>query len=297
MSICSTSPSARVGICSSAPRERRQRGGAVPVDFKEVADFRRLGPSRHEVVDFPVVAPSCASSGAADVVPAAAAARRRAVRRADGSCATGAVRAGQRADRRAVPGALPARTDRRTTCGRRGASLRTTCSRWRGRGFSATAGGDRTQSDRPGPGGCGGWPGSDAAARLHPMRVVVAPLAKRRYGEDRLLVSFFDRPVGVGEAGGAAGCGKRSPPPGSWPRPGKICKKAPGRWTTANEELQASNEEIRLINEELQASMGRARDLQGGAAVAERGADHGQPPASGEARGAGGPHRRPAAIS
>jgi two-component system, chemotaxis family, CheB/CheR fusion protein len=60
---------------------------------------------------------------------------------------------------------------------------------------------------------------------------------------------------------------------------------------TSNEELKASNEEITSINEELQ-SANEELDVEGRAAVAERGAEHRQQPAAAQGRRARGNHQR-----
>ena len=56
---------------------------------------------------------------------------------------------------------------------------------------------------------------------------------------------------------------------------------------SSNEELKASNEEVMSMNEELQSANEELEKLEGGAAVPERGALHGEQPAPRQGRGAG----------
>jgi two-component system, chemotaxis family, CheB/CheR fusion protein len=94
------------------------------------------------------------------------------------------------------------------------------------------------------------------SASLHPVRLVVSPLKTGRHGPGRLLVSFFER-----EAAAEA-----APPADDAKAVGEEELQAEldsaredlrlnvEQMEAANEELKASNEEIRSINEELQAS-------------------------------------------
>jgi two-component system CheB/CheR fusion protein len=90
----------------------------------------------------------------------------------------------------------------------------------------------------------------------HPVRLVVRPLKTGRHGPTRLLVSFFEREVAADEA-----------PPSELKEAGsdgelqaeldtarEDLRLSIEQMEAANEELKASNEEIRSINEELQAS-------------------------------------------
>jgi two-component system, chemotaxis family, CheB/CheR fusion protein len=91
---------------------------------------------------------------------------------------------------------------------------------------------------------------------LHPVRLVVRPLNTGRHGPVRLLVSFSERDVAV-----------NAPPPVELKDAGhdgelqaeldtarEDLRLSIEQMEAANEELKASNEEIRSINEELQAS-------------------------------------------
>ena len=93
-------------------------------------------------------------------------------------------------------------------------------------------------------------------ALFHPVRLVVRPLNTGRHGPLRLLVSFFERDVAA-----------NAPPPVDLKEAAhdgdlqadldtarEDLRLSIEQMEAANEELKASNEEIRSINEELQAS-------------------------------------------
>jgi two-component system, chemotaxis family, CheB/CheR fusion protein len=90
---------------------------------------------------------------------------------------------------------------------------------------------------------------------FHPVSVVVNPLGRARDGDGLLLVSFFERERAEAEASPAV----EETMPGSQLEAELVATREDLRITieqmeAANEELKASNEEIRSINEELQAS-------------------------------------------
>jgi two-component system, chemotaxis family, CheB/CheR fusion protein len=92
---------------------------------------------------------------------------------------------------------------------------------------------------------------------LHPVRFVVAPLRLGRDDEARpLLVSFFEREPKP-DAGAPAGAGEQvdeSHLQADLDATREDLRLTVEQMEAANEELKASNEEIRSINEELQAS-------------------------------------------
>ena len=91
---------------------------------------------------------------------------------------------------------------------------------------------------------------------LHPVRVVVAPLGSAREAEARLLVTFLEREFKP-EASAPATVedeAAQSELQAELDAAREDLRLTMAQMETANEELKASNEEIRSINEELQAS-------------------------------------------
>jgi two-component system CheB/CheR fusion protein len=90
---------------------------------------------------------------------------------------------------------------------------------------------------------------------LHPVRLVVTPLKAARDGSSRLIVSFFGRDVA---ADAAATAELEVPTEGRLQTELDTAREdlriAVEQMEAGNEELKASNEEVRSVNEELQAS-------------------------------------------
>jgi two-component system CheB/CheR fusion protein len=94
------------------------------------------------------------------------------------------------------------------------------------------------------------------SASLHAVQVVVSPLRTGRHGPPRLLVTFFEREP-VAEPASAAEAGQEVSEEelqAELDTAREDLRQSIEQMEAANEELKASNEEIRSINEELQAS-------------------------------------------
>lgn len=91
----------------------------------------------------------------------------------------------------------------------------------------------------------------------HPVRLVVTPLRPERHGPDRLLISFFDRepsPDHPPEPDHAEHAADEGSLHAELQRTREDLRQTIEQMESSGEELRASNEEIRSINEELRAS-------------------------------------------
>jgi two-component system, chemotaxis family, CheB/CheR fusion protein len=216
--------------------------------------FRRLGPTRHDIVDFPLIGPN---DGAPVGELAAAAA-------ADPPARVGELMDQALLERYAPASALidihhrvlflrgPTEDYLRPPAGepsydllamaREGLQtvLRMTIRKAIDEGREATAHARVRRGDA-----------------LHPVRIVVAPLRGPRDAALRLLVGFFERGAESEEAAAASEV-EEAPSEGQLQSELDTTREdlrlSVEQMEAANEELKASNEEIRSINEELQAS-------------------------------------------
>ena len=216
--------------------------------------YARIGRTRHDIVDFPLIGPSQVSSEPHRVAPAMPAEPRLRARERfqrdlleryapasvliDGGFSVHAFQ-GTTGEFLQHPSGDP--TTNLLALAREGCRRR--CAR--------RCNGRSTRSRRSWP-----TPASDAAAALRPVRIAVRPLRLARTDEGMLTVSFFEREP-VSEARPPDSVEERRPE--SELEAELNATREELRFTleqmeTSNAELQASNEEIRSINEEFQAS-------------------------------------------
>ena len=233
LASCSTLPCAQDGHLFLGPDETvGGAGGSVPVDFQGSGGFiAGSGRATTRVVDFPVVDAEWRES---------AASRRRAGGGTPAAAQSGAGFLDHALLERYAPASalidrqcrvrLPAQPDRRATCSRRGASLRTTCSALAREGLQAHSG--RRPYAKP----------STRARRLrrmarvrrggalHPMRGwCVAAHCQETVWRRPAAGELFRSSTSASEAGGRR-CRRSAPPPELGRRPGgRFAHRADGR--------------------------------------------------------------------